>query len=62
MAQIKARTEAVMNKFQPIGQAMYQQTTQDAGPQAGAPDDGSTPPTEDEDDVVEGEIVDEGGA
>ena len=58
---IKAQTEAVMARFQSIGQAMYQQTSEQAPSEAGgggtaSPDAGS------EDDVVEGEIVDEGGS
>ncbi len=63
VGQIRARTEAVMAKFQAIGQAMYQQTSSQPGAQqSGAPDDeGSTSQTDDGD-VVEGEIVDEGGA
>ncbi len=62
VGQIRTRTEAVMAKFQAIGQAMYQQTSSQPGTQqAGAPDEGSTSPTDDGD-VVEGEIVDEGGA
>ena len=60
---LKAATEAVMQVWQRVGQAMYQQT-QATEPQAQAPggeaSDGSRP--EGDDDVVEGEIVDEGGA
>ena len=60
---IKAGTDAVMRKFQSIGQAMYQQTPeaqQQAAAAGGAGE--TTPPAGDsEDDVVEGEIVDEGG-
>jgi molecular chaperone DnaK len=62
---IKAATEAVLSKFQGIGQAMYQQTSQaQAQPQqAAAGGDGpSTSGSEGENDVVEGEIVDEGDA
>jgi molecular chaperone DnaK len=60
---IKSGTDAVMAKFQSIGQAMYQQTAQsqtqqDSAAGGGAP---STPGTDDDNDVVEGEIVDEGG-
>jgi molecular chaperone DnaK len=63
---IKAGTDAVMQKFQGIGQAMYQQTaeSQEAA-QAAAGGGGAGPSTagaESENDVVEGEIVDEGGA
>jgi len=61
---IKAGTEAVMGKFQAIGQAMYQQTSQAEAQQAAAGGAGeTTPPAGDgEGDVVEGEIVDEGGS
>lgn len=61
---IKAATEAVLSKFQGIGQAMYQQTSQAQAEQAaGAGGPGSGPSgSEDENDVVEGEIVDEGEA
>lgn len=60
---IKAGTDAVMQKFQGIGQAMYQQTAE-AQQAAAAGGGGTTPPTgeQDDGDVVEGEIVDEGGA
>jgi molecular chaperone DnaK len=58
--QIRSRTEAVMAKFQAIGQAMYQQPSEPAGQQAAGSDEGSSSPADD--DVVEGEIVDEGGA
>jgi len=59
---IKAGSEAVMGKFQAIGQAMYQQTAE--AQQAAAAGGGGTTPAagEGENDVVEGEIVDEGGA
>jgi molecular chaperone DnaK len=58
---IKAGTDAVMRKFQGIGQSMYQQTAeaQQAAAAAGVATD---PGPEGEGDVVEGEIVDEGGA
>jgi molecular chaperone DnaK len=60
---IKAATEAVLSKFQGIGQAMYQQTSQAQAQQAAAGGDGpSTSGSEGENDVVEGEIVDEGDA
>jgi molecular chaperone DnaK len=59
---IKAGSDAVMGKFQAIGQAMYQQTAE-AQQAAAAGGGGTTPPAgEGENDVVEGEIVDEGGA
>jgi molecular chaperone DnaK len=61
---IKSSTDAVMTSFSSIGQAMYQQT---AGGEQGAaassdPAGGASPATDGENDVVEGEIVDEGGA
>jgi molecular chaperone DnaK len=60
---IKSGTEAVMAKFQGIGQAMYQQTAQSQTQQAAAAGGGapSNPGTDGDNDVVEGEIVDEGG-
>jgi len=57
---IKVGTEAVMNRFQAIGQAMYQQTPEAQAAQAAA--GGGEAASEGESDVVEGEIVDEGGA
>ncbi|HEY7659387.1 MAG TPA: Hsp70 family protein, partial [Actinomycetota bacterium] len=61
---IKAGTDAVMRKFQGIGQAMYQQTSEAQAQQASAAGEAGTPPPADDPDgdVVEGEIVDEGGA
>ncbi len=60
---IKAATEAVMTKFSGIGQQMYQRASSEPAAQAaaggGGPDSGPAP--EGEGDVVEGEIVDEGG-
>jgi len=62
LEKIKAGTDAVMGKFQAIGQAMYQRTAE-AQQAAAAGGGGTTPPAgEGENDVVEGEIVDEGGA
>ena len=58
---IKAQTEAVMARFQSIGQAMYQQTSEQAPSEAGGGGAESTDAGS-EDDVVEGEIVDEGGS
>jgi molecular chaperone DnaK len=59
---IRSATDATMQVFQRIGQSMYQQT-QESGEQAATRPDaaGQDSPSED-DDVVEGEIVDEGGA
>jgi molecular chaperone DnaK len=60
---IKAGTDAVMQTFQRIGQAMYQQTPE--GQQTAAAAGGGGPAAgepEGENDVVEGEIVDEGGS
>ena len=59
---IKGGTEAVLSKFQGIGQAMYQQTSQAQAQQAAAAggEGPSTSGSEGEHDVVEGEIVDEG--
>jgi molecular chaperone DnaK len=64
---IKAKTDALMQDFQKIGQAMYaQQQAQQAAPDGGeAATGGSGPEATDsagEGDVVEGEIVEEGGA
>ena len=65
-ATLTKETEATMQIFQRIGQAMYQ--TQQAEQAAGGADADSSAETagqaqpESEDDVVEGEIVDEGGA
>src|SRR5919197_1123607 len=62
---IKGSTEAVMQKYSGIGQAMYQQQAASAqtSAQGAGPGDGSGSATsgEGEGDVVEGEIVDEGG-
>jgi molecular chaperone DnaK len=60
---IKSGTDAVMAKFQSIGQAMYQQPAQSQTQQAAAAGGGapSNPGTDGDSDVVEGEIVDEGG-
>ncbi len=65
---LRAATQAAMQVFQRVGQAMYeqQQQAQSApGPDAGAPGDqagAAESEPESDDDVVEGEIVDEGGA
>jgi molecular chaperone DnaK len=57
VARIRSATEATMQAFQRIGQAMYQQTQAQAGPQQGPAE---STPQGGEGDVVEGEIVDEG--
>jgi molecular chaperone DnaK len=54
--EIKQKTEALMQPLQKVGQAVYQQQ-EAAGGQAGEPA-GEEPG---DDDVVEGEVVDEGG-
>jgi molecular chaperone DnaK len=66
-ATLNQATEATMQVFQRVGQAMYesQQAAQAEGADAGASGGGEPDPqtqTESEDDVVEGEIVEEGGA
>jgi molecular chaperone DnaK len=61
---LTAATDAAMNVFQRVGQAMYQNAQSEASapqPDAGDADGGQTPP-EGDDDVVEGEIIEEGGA
>jgi molecular chaperone DnaK len=57
-AKLTAATEAVMTVFGRIGQAMYQNVQPDAGPATGAGEEASS----DDDEVVEGEIVEEGDA
>jgi molecular chaperone DnaK len=57
VARIRSATEATMQVFSRIGQAMYQQTQAQAGPQQGPAE---SAPEGGEGDVVEGEIVDEG--
>jgi molecular chaperone DnaK len=65
---IKAKTDALMQDFQKIGQAMYaqqqaQQAATGGGAAAGGGDGGpEATDTAGEGDVVEGEIVEEGGA
>ncbi|MEX2458317.1 MAG: molecular chaperone DnaK [Actinomycetota bacterium] len=61
---IKAKTDALMTAFQAVGQALYQaqqQASASAGPagESSAPAAGESP---DGDEVVEGEIVEEGDA
>jgi molecular chaperone DnaK len=57
-------TDAAMNVFQRVGQAMYQNVqaqTSEPQAEAGGPDGEQAPP-EGDDEVVEGEIIEEGGA
>jgi len=61
MDKIKAATDATMQVFQRIGQAMYQHAQAQAGEQQAAAAAGGSSGGG-EGDVVEGEIVDEGGA
>ena len=59
---LNAASERVMSIFSRIGQSMYQNVQSEGGaaaPDAGAGDAGTS---SDDDDVVEGEIVEEGGA
>ena len=57
---IKSKTDALMQAFQKVGQDMYAQVQSEA--QAAAPGDEPSTETSGDGDVVEGEIVDEGGA
>ena len=62
---IKQSSDALMERFQAVGQAVHEQAqAQQSGPQdaAGGNGEQSETPDESEDDVVEGEIVDEGGS
>ena len=61
---LRDATDATLNVFQRIGQAMVQNSQAEAGPQGDAPAGGEEPQAapESDDDVVEGEIVDEGEA
>jgi molecular chaperone DnaK len=69
---IKSKTDALMESFQRLGQAMYaqqqaseaeqQQAAAGGGGSASAPSGGSDQAPSGDGDVVEGEIVDEGGA
>ena len=63
-AALTAAADAVMEVYQRIGQAMVQNQQTEASPSGdGSADDGGSPEEpEDDNDVVEGEIVDEGGA
>jgi len=57
---IKSKTEVLMQAFQKVGQDMYAQVQSQA--QAAAPEAEPSAETSGDGDVVEGEIVDEGGA
>lgn len=61
LEKIKAATDTLMQAFQKVGQTVYaqQQAQQQSG--SGAPGGGQEGPSGGED-VVEGEVVDEGGA
>ena len=61
---IKQASDALMERFQAVGQAVHEQAqAQQSGPQDAAGGEAPTDaPEESEDDVVEGEIVDEGGS
>jgi molecular chaperone DnaK len=56
---IRSATDTLMQSFQRVGQAVYQQAQAQQGQAAAAGGDPSQPGG---DDVVEGEVVDEGGA
>jgi molecular chaperone DnaK len=56
---IKAATDKLMQSFQKVGQAVYQQQAQQAAAAGGGAAEAGTA---EGDDVVEGEVVDEGGA
>ncbi|HEV8563996.1 MAG TPA: molecular chaperone DnaK [Actinomycetota bacterium] len=58
---LRSATDAVLQVYQRVGTAIHQQASQEQS-QADAGDAASAPATDSEDDVVEGEIVDEGGA
>jgi molecular chaperone DnaK len=57
---IKASTDKLMQSFQAVGQAVYQQ--QQAQQAAAGDSAGQSGEAESGEDVVEGEVVDEGGA
>jgi molecular chaperone DnaK len=58
---ITAATDALMKKFQGIGEVMYQQAQAGAAQQAAAGGGSGSSSSGGDEDVVEGEIVDEGG-
>jgi molecular chaperone DnaK len=63
---LRAATEAAMEVFQRVGQTMYEnqqaQSASEPAGDGGAAADGGQAQDESDDDVVEGEVVDEGGA
>jgi molecular chaperone DnaK len=62
---IRSATDTLMQSFQRVGQSVYQQAQQEqaaAGGAAGGAAAGEAGGTESGEDVVEGEVVDEGGA
>jgi molecular chaperone DnaK len=62
---IRGATDTLMQSFQRVGQSVYQQAQQEqaaAGGAAGGASAGQAGGTEGGEDVVEGEVVDEGGA
>jgi molecular chaperone DnaK len=59
---IKGATDALMQSFQRVGQAVYQQAQEQQGQAAAAGGGGADATSPGGDDVVEGEVVDEGGA
>ncbi len=65
-ASLTAAADALMEIYQRVGQAMVQNQQAQAAESQPSPDGGDPsadqPPTDEEDDVVEGEIVDEGEA
>jgi molecular chaperone DnaK len=64
-AALRAKSDEVMAIFQRVGQAMYQQAEADqtqAGEAAASGDASDAGASSEDDEVVEGEIVEEGGA
>ncbi len=60
-AKLNAASESVMTVFSRVGQAMYQNAQPETGAATG-PADANEASSSDDDEVVEGEIVEEGGA
>jgi molecular chaperone DnaK len=66
-AKLNAASESVMTVFSRVGQAMYQQAQASGGPETGGPTGDAGTGTDasssnDDEEVVEGEIVEEGGS